>query len=117
MSIKKTVVISLHFILATSLIMYVFGLVTKRGFDLATIYNANFFIGSFIIGVGIIVMFMPTRFVKFDKLTDHSTFAQRYAELREVKQEKAYGFIFLGILMIIITGLIQIALRALVPTL
>ena len=111
--ILKTLFISLQFILITSSAAALYGLITRRGFNLADIFNANFFVGMIIICVGLVVMFMPARFVKTDKLTDHTTFAQRYAELRDQKQEKAYEFIFLGILVIVVTGLIQLALRAL----
>jgi len=105
----ETLVISLKFILATSLLILLYGLVTQRAVDFRLLFNANFFVGASTIFVGIIVLFIPPRFSKLDKLTDHSTFVQRHAEAREQKQKKAYGFILLGILVIVISSLIQFA--------
>ena len=108
----KTFIISLQFILATSFLMVLHALIMRRGINLTLIFNANFFIGMLIISVGLVVMLLPARFLKLDKLMDHSTFIQRHVEFREQKQEKAYGFIFLGIMVIVNTGLIQMALWA-----
>ena len=93
--------------------MLVHGYVTQRGINLRNIFNANFFVGALIIAVGVIVLFMPARMGKLEKLNDHTTFVERHAEYREQKQDKAHGFIFLGILIIVFTGLIQLMLWAL----
>ena len=106
----KTTIISLQFILIVSFLILLYGLVTRRGFSLNNVFNANFFIGSVIILVGIIIMILPTRFFKFDKLSDHSTIIHRYVEHRELKREKASVYIFTGILMIMITGVIQLVI-------
>ena len=94
--------------------MVLYGFITRKGLDLRNIFNANFFIGMLIICVGIVVLFAPARIFKKDKLYDHSTYVQRHVEHREQKQGKAYEFIFLGILVIINTGLIQLALWAMI---
>ena len=112
-SFFKTVVISLQSILLISFAMLVYGYVTRGEFNIGNIYNANFFIGALIIAVGLVVLFMPARIGKLDKLSDHTTFVERHVEHREQKQEKAHGFILLGILIIVFTGLIQLVVRAL----
>ena len=103
----KILVYALQFILATSVVMMIYGLAIKGSVSLDLIFNACFLVGAVIICVALVVMFMPSR-ILFDKLTDHTNFAERYREQRERKREKANEFLFLGVAVIIIAGLIQI---------
>ena len=75
--------------------------------NLDLIFNACFFVGALIICVALVIMIIPYRFL-FDKLTDHSNIAERYREQREQKSKKANEFLFLGMSVIIITGIVQI---------
>ena len=111
----KTAVISLQLILATTVLSVVYGFIRRGTFTLVYVFNTNFFVGAIITTIGVIRIFLPD-FFKFDKLTDHTTLFQRYAEQREKKQEKAYEYLFLGMLVIVITGLVQLALAVLLPS-
>ena len=110
----KTLVISLQFVVLTSVLSIGFGFLRHSVFTFLYVFNACFLVGAVIICVALIIMFMPAK-LKFGKLTDHTTFGQRYTELHAHKQEKAYGFLFLGITVIVLTGLIQLVLALLIP--
>ena len=87
--------------------MAIYGYFAQGSVSLNLIFNTCFFIGALIIMVALIVMFLPSRFL-FDKLTDHSNLGERYREQRERKQEKANEFLFLGIWVILISGVLQV---------
>ena len=76
------------------------------------IFNAGFLAGAIIICAALILMFIPTGLFTSDKLSDHSTFLERIMEKREQRRKKAYEFLFIGIIVIVITGLIELALAA-----
>ena len=103
----KTVVIASQFVLGIAVIMMVYGLIATGSINLDLIFHASFFVGVIIIGVGVVVMIVPSREL-FSKLTDHSNFVQRTKEIRERKMEKALGFLSLGIMIMLITGIIQV---------
>jgi len=114
----KTLIAASQFILLVALISTVFGFITQGRFTLDYIFTANFFIGAVIICVGLFMKFFPGmgffKNLKTDTLTDHSTFNERFIfGLYLPRQEKAYGIVLLGITVIIITGLIELALWAL----
>ena len=110
----KTVVLSLQLILVTAVLSIGYGFITRGRFTLAYVFTANFLIGAGIICVALVMKFFKVRF-KFDKLTDHSTFNERFMEQYKQTQEKAHTFLFLGLLVIILTGVIQIILAAAIP--
>jgi len=110
----KTVVFSLQLILVMAAISVVYGFIAQGRFTLAYVFRLNFLVGAIIICVALVMKFFSFRF-KFDKLTDHSTFNERFMEQHKQTQEKAHTFLFLGLLVIIITGLIQIVLAAVIP--
>ena len=83
-------------------------------FTLAYVFNANFLAGALIICVALVMMLLPGS-LKFDKLTDHTTFSERFIEQRSKRQKKAFEFLYLGLCIIIITGLIQIMFAAVIP--
>ena len=106
----KTAIISAQFVLATSVIAVIYGFFARRHFTLAYVFNATFLVGSIIICVALVLMILPIGF-KRDKLTDHTTFIERYyMEGYRKKQKKAYEFLFTGLFIIIIAGLVQLFL-------
>ena len=87
----------------------VFGFLAGEGFTLTHAYNANFLIGAIVVASGIVVLFLPGKqSFKRSKLVDHSTYIERTRDERDVKQKKGYDLLFLGILIIIIAGIIQV---------
>ena len=88
------------------MVMMIYGII-RGSIDLDLIFNACFLVGAIIIGAALVVLILPSRAL-FDKLTDHSNIVERTRELRERKRERAISIIFLGIMVIIITGIIQI---------
>jgi hypothetical protein len=101
-------------ILAASVFAIVYGFITRGAFTLAYVFNTCLLLGAIITGAALVVMFLPVP-LKPGKLIDHTTIGQTYVEQREQKQKKAYEYLFLGILIIVITGLIQLALAVLLP--
>jgi len=110
----KTVVVSLWVILAVSVAAIGYGFVARRAFTLAYVFNANFVVGAAIICVALVVMVLPGG-VKFDKLTDHTTFVERRYEERQKRRGRAFGVLFLGLSMIAIAGVVQLVLAWVVP--
>ena len=124
----RTVVTSLGFILVTTVGAIVYGFISQKTFTLAYIFRANFLVGTFLLVVALIKFMLPASFrfnkltginldkettKKYDKLNDHTTFAERYyAEKHMDKQEKAYEFLILGLLVIIIPGTFWIKAKA-----
>jgi hypothetical protein len=108
-SFLKIAVISLWTCLAASVLAVIYGFFEAGGFTLAFIFNANFLTGSALICFALVRLILPVSF-KPDKLTDQSTMSERYIEPRRQKQEKAYKFLFSGILVIIIAGVVQLVL-------
>ena len=123
----KTALIALQFILVTALLSIVYGFIVRRHFTLAYIFHANFLVGTIILCVALLIFVLPAGLIhnrltgkipgfKPDKLTDHTTYMERrYAEKHMEKQEKAYEFLFLGLMIMIITGLLQLLVSVLVP--
>ena len=111
----RNILVSLQLILVMTVLSLVYGFVVRGGFTFAYVFNGNFIAGAFVICVALIRLILPARF-KFDKLTDHTTFGERYyAEQHREKQKKAHEFLFLGITMIVITGLLQLILSLIIP--
>lgn len=92
----------------------VFGFIRHGLFTLIYTFAACLLLGVLFIFIGLLVKLMPN-FMKLDKLTDHTTFGERLADKHIEKQNKGYSFLFLGLLIVIISGLIQIALGVLLP--
>ncbi|MCL2381789.1 MAG: hypothetical protein FWC64_09405 [Treponema sp.] len=111
--LAKTAAMALQFILVTSVAAAGYGFITRGSFTPAYIFPANFVVGVVIISVSLVMMILPAA-IKFDKLTDHTTFTERYYVGRHMeKQKKAFGFLFLGLSIVLITGLVQMALAVL----
>ena len=82
----------------------------------AYVFTANFAGGAFFFLVGFILLLTPTALflLKKDNLIDHTTYAQRFMEKREEKNGRAYELMYVGILNIVITGVVQLLLSYLV---
>ena len=88
----------------------IFGFLSGDGLTFLYAYNANFVIGALVVASGIVVLFLPGKLsFKRNKLVDHSTYVERTRDEREVRQKKGYELIYLGIFIIVIAGIIQIA--------
>jgi len=107
----KIPVISLLTILAATIIAVILGFLApaENVFSFAYIFPANFLAGAILICISLIRLILPASF-KPDKLTDSSTLIERQFDQRKEKQQKARVFLFSGILVIIITGLVQLIL-------
>ena len=104
---------SLLVILITSLAAIVYSLLREGGINLTILFNTNFAAGALLICTALTVMAIPARLLALDKLSDHRTFAERHMEQREQKRKKAYTYLFIGITVILIAGLIQLAITLL----
>ena len=105
----RTVAIALAFIPVTAVLSILHGFITGGSLSLANVFTWNFLLGGFFIVVGFVKMMVPAR-IK-DKLIDHSTFIERYlTDQHKTKQERAFGLLLLGLLINVITGLIQLVL-------
>ena len=109
----KNILTAFFLILAAALLSVVYGFIASGAFTVAYIFNACFLTGAFIACVALIRMILPTGW-KLDKLTDHSTFMTRSGEKHREKTEKAREFLFVGIAVIILAGLIQLLLSAVI---
>ena len=107
----RVIAISLLLILITSAMAAAYGFISS-GFNLRFLYNANFLTGAVIICTALIGLAFPSGIQKPNKLTDHSTFTERHMEQREQKRKKAYGFLLIGIMMIVKTGIVQLVIAA-----
>jgi len=104
----KLVTTSLACVLIVMFCGIIYGYITRGRLTFIYAFNANFLIGSVLIASGILKLFIPS--FKRDKLTDHSTYIERAGEEREARQEKANELLYIGILNVIITGVIQVVL-------
>jgi uncharacterized membrane protein len=77
-------------------------------------------VGTIILCVALLMFMLPAGLVynrltgklygfKHDKLTDHTTYMERqYLDKHHEKQKKAYEFLFLGLSIMIITGVLDL---------
>ena len=107
----KNFAFALSAILTATIIAIILGFVvpTENGFTLAYIFPANFLTGAILICLALVRLILPASF-KPDKLTDSSTLIERQFEQRKEKQQKAQVFLFSGILVIVIAGVVQLVL-------
>jgi len=107
----KKLLISLFAILTATIIAIILGFFASgdNGFSFAYIFPANFLAGAILICIALIRLILPANF-KPDKLTDSSTLIERQFDQRKEKQKKSQVFLFSGILVIVITGIVQLVL-------
>ena len=113
-SFIKTLVISLQAIAVCAVLSIVYGFIVQEGFTLRFMFYACFMVGAIIICISLVLLFLSAFNFKMDELSDHTTLAGRYMEQKEQKRAKAFEFLFMGIMMIVITGLIQLLLAVLI---
>ena len=104
----KTVIVSLSAMAAAFILSIVYGFFAAGNFTLAYVFNANFLAGSGLICLAFIKMALPTG-IKHEKPAEHPDMTEFFEQHRQ-KRKKAYRYLFSGILVIIIAGLIQMAL-------
>ena len=111
----KLLVVSLIFISSVSVFSIFFGFIAHGFFTIRYIFDANFTVGVAAIAGGIFYMFFPSSMLsKGDRLTDHSTFAERSFNARKRRQKIAMDILLVGICIIVLAGLVQILLAALI---
>jgi len=108
----RLIVLSLGIVGIVAVLGLIFGLITQRRFDMQYMFVANFFVGVLVVGAGIFYMFIPSSMMqKGDKLFDHTTFAERSYKARERRQKTATNLLIIGIMMVLLTGLIELILH------
>ncbi|MCL2592774.1 MAG: hypothetical protein FWD82_05355 [Defluviitaleaceae bacterium] len=100
-------VISLIFIAVVSIASVVYGLFTLRELTLEFVFIANFAVGAIILAAAILRIIAPV-IVKKDRLTDHSTYAEKHSAIRETKHKKGYEMLFIGLLIIVFTAILEL---------
>ena len=113
-SFFKVGIFSLQIILITAVLAIAYGFIRWGTFTLVYVFNTCFAVGLIILCVSLVKLILSFLSFKFDKLTDHSSFFVRYMEHREKNREKALEFLFLGILVILAAGLIQLLLAVVI---
>ena len=103
---KKKLWICLQFNLVITLGGLIYGAIVHRYFTVRYLFSANFLVGSIVILIGLIMLFVPVR--PKGKLIDHSTYADALLELREQKRKKAYDMMYLGMSIILIMAILQV---------
>ena len=123
----KTVVIALQCIALTTVLSFIYGFIARGRLTFAYVFNWNFAVGTFFLCVALLLFFLPAALVhnkltgkipgfKPDNLTDHSTYMERnYAGKHLKKQAKAYEVLTLGLLVMVISSVIQLLLSFIVP--
>ena len=111
----KLMLVSLGLIVTVAVISIVYGFIAHRVFTLRYIFNANFMIGAIITAIGVLVMFAPSAvFIAGKSWLEKSTFLERSYDTREYRQNIARMLLWLGMITMVITGLIQLLLSVIV---
>jgi len=107
----RLLLVSFCFIVIIAALSIVYGFIAHRVFTLRYIFSANMAAGALLIGIGVVMMFLPTAWVlRGQKLLDHSNFVEKTRDHREGRQQKARMVLWLGIICTVLTGLIQLLL-------
>ena len=105
---KSVCLLALLMLMATALGI-VYGFVTGRHFTFSYALTANFLVGSVVSLTGLVVWFGPMRF-RNQRLIDHTTYVSERHALREKKRRKGMEILLIGIVIILITALVELAL-------
>ena len=109
--LMKLICLSFQFVAIVAVLSLVYAFFTRGAVTPAYVFSANFLAGAFIILTGLVVMLTPTfLLMKKSGLLDHSTYGRRFMEEREKKRIRAYEFMYIGMLNIVITAIIQLIL-------
>ncbi|MCL2608918.1 MAG: hypothetical protein FWD94_03315 [Treponema sp.] len=111
----RALIMALRCMAAASVLALLYGFAERGFFTLAHLFPANFLSGALLILIALLMMILPFGF-KPDPLTDHSTFGERLYRNREERWKRAYGFLFAGMLVIGIAGIVQVLLGMVVPS-
>ena len=108
----KLILISLLVIGVATLGGIIFGLIRHSAFTLRYIFDANVALGVAAILGGLFYNFVPAALLMpgKDKLLDHSTYVERSFITRKRRQALAIDILLTGVLVIVISGLIQLLL-------
>ena len=90
----------------------VYALITLGHFTLLYSFNASFVIGAFIILVGLVIIAVPMRLVKYsgNRFIDFDTFGPNTVQAKEEKRKKGFGIMYVGLGVIVIAGFLQLVL-------
>ena len=125
--IRKTLLIALQAIVVIGVIAVIYGLIVHRRFTIEYIFTANIIVATIVLCVALLIFMLPAGLIynkltgkligfKPDKLTDHSTYMERRVAGQHMeKQKKAYEYLFLGLAMMIITGVLEFVFFPLLP--
>ena len=80
------------------------------GLSFRYVFTANFGVGGVIILAGLVVTYMPVIFPRGDKLLDHTTYTERMLKAREEKRRRGFELLYIGMGVIIVAALVQLAL-------
>ena len=88
-----------------------YGFAVERVFVYTYAVTANLAVGAVILLSGLITLATPTALlVKKGRLVDSTTFGEKYAQAGERKHQKAYEMIYVGVIGIGLTAIIQLLL-------
>jgi len=125
---RKTVIAALQSIVLTTVVSIIYGFIAHRRFTFEYVFIANIIVGTVVLCVALLMFMLPAGLIynrltgkltgfKWDKLTDHTTYMERrYVEKHQEKQRKAYEFLFLGLSIMIITGMLELVMWTLIPS-
>ena len=111
----KVFFVSLCSIVIIAVVSIVYGLIKYSSFTLHYIFDANFFAGFILLVAGVVIMFLPSAiFTKDGNLLEQVTLIERSLDNREKKQQIARIILWLGLFIVVLTGLIQLLLSAVI---
>jgi len=110
LKILKLLRTSAAFVAGTAIVGVIYGFIAQGRFTLQYAYDACFAVGAFIVLVGLITMYKPVRKKQMgsELLIDHTTYAQKKREIREQNRIKGFGFLYMGLCIALIAGIVQI---------
>ena len=107
----RLVVVALLFIAVVAILSTIYDLIANATFTGRYLFHANLFFGVVLIIAGCVLMFIPSAMLpKGDKLFDKTTFVERSFNVRQRRQSAAMKILIIGILVVVLTGLMQILL-------
>ena len=111
----KLIPVSICLIIVVAALSIVYGFIAHSVFTLRYVFDANFFAGAILIAIGIILMFLPSAFLLAGKTwLERSAFLERSYDTREYKQNIARMLLWLGMITMVLTGLIQLLLSVII---
>ena len=113
--ILKLIPISLGLMIILAALSVVYGFIAHGVFTLRYVFDVNFFAGTILIAIGIILMFLPSAFLTAGRTwLERSSFLERSYDSREVRQNKARMILWFGIITLVLASLIQLLLSLII---